>query len=604
MTSTPRDLETSNRSADGRLRSHVLASVPTHSRRDLIRATAVVAAAAGLGTPPAGIRAQPSSRMGQTVRAQNAAEVTIPFIPFGQVISLDPHRAPNWGPFWVLMPHVWAGLLAFDENGAVEADLAESVEPNDAGDVWTATLRPDLAFASGNPVTAQSFVDSWLRALDPLQPAPMSSFMEKVSGYAAYIAGESSEIGFRVVDDQTIEIALSEPDSSFPAALATFGWAAIDLTVLGDPDIADPLLSGAGAGLWQFTEFVDGDHIAMEPNPNSVRPASPAISRVTWAILEGPTATQDALERYRDDEFAVADITGSLFADASSDGTLATELVTIESQASTMAIGMDFNQAPFDDVRVRQAIAAAIDRETWATETWAGEFVPATSIVPPVVTITADYEPATAIAFDPHQASSLLADAGIDPETNMPDIVYYQPATDSPVQIDRHATLLAQVESATGLVIRHDVTLTADQIAALQADNGGRQFDIVWWWTATDTPALLQTVGHSSSPYMAGWFNWSPDLEGVNEGDAAQASAQFDDLILAANGTVDQAQRNDAFARAESLLLENAVYVPLGHWVQRYVQKPWLQGTRQGPWSGGIPVRFDADVTIGELPTG
>jgi ABC-type transport system substrate-binding protein len=56
--------------------------------------------------------------------------------------------------------------------------------------------------------------------------------------------------------------------------------------------------------------------------------------------------------------------------------------------------------------------------------------------------------------------------------------------------------------------------------------------------------------------------------------------------------------RNDAYRSAEQLLLDNAVLIPLGHWVQRYVQKPWLQGTRQGPWSGNIPVRFDRDVVI------
>src|SRR5690606_14005479 len=114
-------------------------------------------------------------------------EVALPFNPFGQAVSLDPHRAPNWGPFWTLLPHVWAGLLAFDENGAVIADLAESVEPNETADVWTARIRPDLRFASGNPITADSFLASWLRALDPVRPAPMATFMQRVAGYDDYL---------------------------------------------------------------------------------------------------------------------------------------------------------------------------------------------------------------------------------------------------------------------------------------------------------------------------------------------------------------------------------------------------------------------------------
>ncbi|MDQ3444017.1 MAG: hypothetical protein M3490_10460, partial [Chloroflexota bacterium] len=150
----------------------------------------------------------------------------------------------------------------------------------------------------------------------------------------------------------------------------------------------------------------------------------------------------------------------------------------------------------------------------------------------------------------------------------------------------------------SGLVIRHDATLTADQIAAVQGDNGGRQFDIVWWWTVTDTAALVETIGSPGSPYMVGWFNWSPELEGVEEQSPGNAAAEFEEHITVANGTTDQNARNDAHRQAEQLVLDNVVYVPLGHWVQRYLQKPWLQGTRQGPWSGRIPVRFDADVVV------
>jgi ABC-type transport system substrate-binding protein len=158
------------------------------------------------------------------------------------------------------------------------------------------------------------------------------------------------------------------------------------------------------------------------------------------------------------------------------------------------------------------------------------------------------------------------------------------------------------IEQNSGLVIRHDTTLTADQILALQADNGGRQFDIVWWWTVTDTAALLQTAGQSTSPYMSGWFNWSPDLETADDQDPGAASSQFDELVSTANLSTEADARNDAFRQAEQLLLDNAVYVPLGHWVQRFVQKPWLQGTRQGAWSGRIPVRLDADVTVQGRP--
>lgn len=585
-----------------RLTRNVTSSIPLHSRRDVMRTGAVIAAATALTGGAAAITSAsaqaPTMRFTAQADIETDVEITIPFNPFGLPVALDPHRAPNWGPFWVLLPHVWSGLLAFDELGAVVPDLAEAVVPNDTADVWTATLKPDLSFASGNPVTAQSFVDSWLRALDPQLPAPMASFMELVQGFDAYIAGESDEIGFAAINETTIEITLSEPFSSFPASLATFVWATVDLTVIDDPDEAEPLLAGAGAGLWQFTELVDGERIVMTPNDNSTAPPSPSVSRVVWQILDGPGADSLALDLYNSDAVVSIDVPASLMASVAGDDVLAPELVTIESHSSTMAIGMDFNQEPFGDLRVRQAVVASIDREAWANEIWSGEFVPATGLVPPIVTLTSGYEGAEGPSFDPSAASALLAEAGIDPEANMPDLVYYQPASDSPDQIERHATLLDMISANSGLVVRHDATLTADQIAALQGDNGGRQFDIVWWWTVTDTAALVETIGSSDSSYMAGWFNWSPELEGVEDQSPGEAAAEFEEHITVANASTDQDARNDAHRHAEQLLLDNVVYVPLGHWVQRYLQKPWLQGTRQGPWSGRIPVRFDADVVV------
>jgi len=459
-----------------RFARNVASSAPRQSRRDLLRSGAVISAATALGGG-AGVSSAsaqaPTRRFSAQDDIETDVEITLPFNPFGLPVTLDPHRAPNWGPLWVLLPNVWSGLLAFDELGAVIPDLAEAVIPNETANVWTATLKPDLAFASGNAVTAQSFVDSWLRALDPQLPAPMASFMELVKGFDAYIAGESDEIGFAAIDESTIEITLAEAFSSFPASLATFVWAAVDLSVIDDPEVAEPLLAGAGAGLWQFTEFVDGDQIVMTPNENSSTPPSPSVSRVVWQILDGPGADSIALDLYNSDTLVSIDVPATLMASVQGDDTLAPDLVTIESQSSTMAIGMDFSQEPFGDLRVRRAVAAAIDREAWANEIWSGEFVAASGVVPPVVALTSGYEGAEGPSFEPDAASALLVEAGIDAEANMPDIVYYQPASDSPDYIERHAALLDMISENSGLAIRHDATLTADQIAAVQGDTGG-----------------------------------------------------------------------------------------------------------------------------------
>ena len=97
---------------------------------------------------------------------------------------------------------------------------------------------------------------------------------------------------------------------------------------------------------------------------------------------------------------------------------------------------------------------------------------------------------------------------------------------------------------------------------------------------------------------MAGWFNWNPDLEESGDYDPGEAAEDFASFTADADVELDEDKRDDLYNRPEELLLQNAVYVPLGTWTQMYVQKPWLQGTRQGAWTGRLPVLFDQDVVV------
>ena len=112
-------------------------------------------------------------------------------------------------------------------------------------------------------------------------------------------------------------------------------------------------------------------------------------------------------------------------------------------------------------------------------------------------------------------------------------------------------------------------------------------------WPLTNSPSGLAEIGLPDSTAMAGWFNWSPNLE---DQDAAQAAEQFTTLIGEALASLDATERQQKLAQAEELLVQQAVYVPLGHWTQAWVQSPGLTGTRQGAFTGYVPVAFDEGV--------
>lgn len=580
----------------------VKASMIPCSRRDFMRVSAVLAGAAASGIH--GVSAARSSQTsGSTPQdVETDVQLTLPFNPYGQPVTVDPHRTVNWGPFWVMMPYAWSGLLRFDENGAVELDLAESIEPNEDGSVWTATLKDGIAYANGDPIVADHFITSWQRALDRMRLSPMAQFMSNVAGYDDVIAGNGGQLAVKATDERTLEITLSAPVSHFPASLATFVWAVMNPAYI-DPDEGDePDLATASAGPWKITLFDETSQIVMEPNEHHWDSRSPSISSLVWAVLPGGDTDQAALNLFEQGELAVADLPSSLSTTVQQDEALASNIVEIEDHSSTLAISMDFHQPPFDDVRVRRAIAGSIDRETWANDIQEGAYVPANSFTPPVLKTIANYDTPTDPKVDKNNVQELLNDAEIDPENMETIITYFQPATDSIEQMDRTQKLLEMIEDATDIEILHDTSLTNEQITALRQDNGGLQFDIVQWWLASNTPSILELVASQESDFNAGWINWEPGLEDTGEFSPGEDATTFNDLVTEADAELDEAARNDLYSQAEELLLENAVYIPLGHWVQRFLQQPWLQGTRQGPWSGGIPIRIDKDVIVSGQP--
>lgn len=569
------------------------------TRRDVLRWSAIVAGAAATAGATAG-RGSAAAR-GVNVQDQPTeqdAEIAVPFDAFGQPVTLDPHRSVDYGGFWVMFPNVWNGLLRYDELGRVIEDLAESYAVSDDGLVYTFKIRPDATYANGRQVIAADFVSSWQRALDPASPSPMATFMQHVAGYQQWLDEEqNAALGFNAVDDSTVEVTLSQPASFFPSYMASFVWSVVDPQVLEEAGDDEFVLRDAGTGPWRFTEFAPDQQFVMERNEGHYAGTSPSIAKMTWPILTGPSAAADALERYRSDEVVSADVPLSLKQTVEDDVVLSPELNRIEPSGHVRSLAMDFAQPPFDDVRVRRAFALAIDRDRFS-ELYEGTWTPTLSFTPPVVAELSEYQPPEGLAFDADEASRLLEEAGYPNGEGLAEIIYYHPSGDSAAELDRVRGFLQMFTDTLGVEITLDDTKTLEQITDLQGDNGGRQFDLMWWQTVTDTPHLLAEVFHSTSPYMEGAFNWNSDIEASGDFDPGADSTAFDDLVTRADIERDQQTRNDLYRQAEELVLKNAVYVPIANWVPMYLQKPWLSGTKQGPWTGRLPVRFDKDVVV------
>ena len=584
------------------LRRTLRASTLRPTRRDVMRWSAIAGGAvattslASLSASAAPLAMLPAWQEGDF---EQNAEIVVPFDAYGQAVTLDPHRSADYGGFWVMFPNVWGGLLRYDELGRVQLDLAESGTISDDSLTYTFTLKPDLRYASGNPVLAGHFIESWNRALDPANLSPMAGFMQHVSGYQEHVAGQAgATLGFDAPDDRTVSITLSQPYSYFLSFLASFVWSVVDPQIMAEAGPENFVLNGAGTGPWEFTAYDLDVQFVMEPNPNYYGGPSPSITRIVWPILTGPAAAREALDRYIADEVVSADVPLSLKADVEADPALAQELRRIDQfPATTRSLAFDFRQPPFDDVRVRRAFGLAFDRDRYA-EIYEGTWVPTSSFAPPVLTELAGYQPPEGLAFNPDEARALLEQAGFPNGEGLPEVVYYHPAGDVAAELERVQAVLQIFEVNLGVTVTLDDTRTLQQISDLRADQGGLQFDIIWWQNVAETPYLISQVFHPESPYMRGVFNWAADLPAVGDFNPGADAQAFIDLMAQADVSQDQAARNDLYRQGEELVLRNAVYVPIANWVPMFLQKPYLQGTRQGPWTGRFPVLFDPSVVV------
>lgn len=576
------------------------AATPNPTRRDLFRWSAIIAGA--VATANAGIISAAPARspnaLLQDAPIVEGAEITVPFDAFGQSITLDPHRSADYGGFWVMYPNVWGGFLRYDELGRLQLDLAEKVVRSQDGLRYTLTIREGARYASGNAVLADHFISSWTRALDPANLSPMVAFMEPLLGFADWIAGvEGAELGFRAEDDRTVVVELSEPLTYFPSFMASFVWAVVDPQAIADYGEANFVLNGAGTGPWQFTEYQQDTQFVMEPNPEYFDARSPSLTKIIWPVFDGPEAARSALDLYINENAASADIPLSLLSDVEEDAALAGELTRLDTaQATIRSLAMDFRQPPFDDVRVRRAFGLAFDRDRYS-QIYGGTWTPAVVFTPPVVNELSGYEPPEGFPFDPQQARDLLAEAGYPEGQGLPEITYYLASGESDAEVERVGQVLQIFEENLGVSIVLNNGRSQDEINELIAEAGGLQFGIMWWQTVTDTPFLMSDVFRPDSPFMLGVFNWAGDLEPIG-GDPGAAAEEFSRLIADANIELDNTTRNDLYRQAEALVLENAVYVPIANWVPMFVQKPWLQGARQGPWTGRLPALFDKDVVV------
>jgi peptide/nickel transport system substrate-binding protein len=469
---------------------------------------------------------------------------------------LDPPRTGSWVTTRVTR-QMYEGLIDEDlSKGSDEVPipplrpgLAESWEVSDDGLTYTFHMRPDVTFHDGTEVDAEAAAFNIRRMWDKT----FELYDAKSAAQSAFVWQHLTSV--ETPDPMTLELTMAQPFSAFPRLLTQGGYNTIisptALKKYGNDEIAD---HPTGTGPFKFVDRVRGQRITLERNDDYWGEKA-KLARVIFRPLPDASTRAAALRAGEVDMIA-----------APSPDSLA-NLREAGFQVSEGApphlwfLSLNVAEGPTADVRVRQAINLAINREGLVTDLLKDTAVPALSVLPPANSAAVPDE--EAYRYDPDEAKRLLAEAGF---------------------ADGFSTVLTTSTSGSGQIIPVEM---AEYIQADLADVGIeaeiRSSEWISYLTtynqgmAPDV-SMAQMSWGMSSPYWLNILNSSSLIAPNGPNVAGYSSPELDALMQEAATALDDDAADELWKKAVVMAQEARAIAPIVNDKAPYVLSPDVKG--------------------------
>lgn len=470
-------------------------------------------------------------------------------VALGAPQTLDPAAAGDAGSAAVI-GQVFEGLTTVDSGLVVRPTLAESWRFSDGGRTAVFTLREDLTFSDGSPLTAADVKRSWMRVLDPRAPSPLASLLDEVQGAAEYTRGRGTPdtVGIEA-DGRTLTIHFTRPSTDFAAVTAS-------------PTLAVVPRLGTGPGAFSpGPSFVaSGGYIPISASPTAITlrandrywAGKPAIDTVEVVTSFGAGSPTEEFQRGSVDLTPVDSIDSPWIAWDRELGPALRE----GSSLSVEYLGFDTAKPPFDDVRVRRAFAEAVDWNRIVALGSGGRDVPATGMIPPAIPdrSSRDFMP----TFDAAKARALLAQAGHAGGLGLPPITL---VTNGNRYADAIAAQLRENLDISIAVETMDFNEYFDRLAT----DPPPMWTVDWVADYPDRTAILRLLLGSDQKNNFG--RWS--------------SSAFDAALTEGSSATDPTAAAAAFDRAEGIVRDEAPVVPLAYTTSYWLSRDGLLGAAE-----------------------
>jgi oligopeptide transport system substrate-binding protein len=465
-----------------------------------------------------------------------------------------------------IMMALFEGLTALDEQTTQPVPgAAERWEVSTDGLAWTFHLRAELKWSNGEPLTADDFVQSWRRALDPKLAAENAWYFYAVKNAEAYNSGrltDAGAVGFTASDDRTLVIRLERPTPYLPALVSLPSWFPINPRVVAKFDGMTRRGSAwtrpgnlVGNGPFVLSEWTPNGRIAAVRNPHYWDAAHTQLREIVFFPIENP----DTEERnFRAGQLHVTFFLplGKIAAWREHDPAQ----LRLDPQAQINFLRFNVTRPPLNDVRVRRALSLAVDRGTLARTVLQGSRVPAQAMTPPG---TGGYTARASVPADFAAARQLLVDAGFPGGRGLPGI-------EMQCRNDEIGPKLAEAMQAIWQrELGVHVTLAPlEQKTWIQNQQTLNYSVSLAAWTA-DYPDPVTFLGLFTADSAYNWTGWK--------------NPEYDRLLGEASAMLDPHQRYEIFQAAEKHLLEQAPVSPVHLGAQTYLIHPAVHGWVPAP---------------------
>jgi peptide/nickel transport system substrate-binding protein len=463
--------------------------------------------------------------------------------------GLDPAQETD-GESALVLVNVYDTLVQYRLGSATEIEpaLATSWEPSPDRRAMTFTLREGVRFHDGRPCDAEAVVASFERQRDP-------GHRFRMDGSYPYWQSMFQSVARTVaVDPRTVRFEFSEPAPPFFLhLLAMFSASVVSPGALerGSSFVAR---NPVGTGAFRFVSW-ESNEITLEAN-REWWGGRPKLSRLAFVVDPEPRTAYVKLETgtvHGVDNVDAQDV-------ARARGNAAVTVHEVPGM-NVCYLAMNNDVAPFDDVRVRRAVALAIDRERIVSSAYDGLAVAARTLVPPTIDGHVSLPPR---ARDVEEARRLLKEAGKAGTS----VTLSFPSNPRPY-MPRPQVVAMQVREDL-LAAGFDVVLRKEEWAPYlkRLANGEHEMGLIGWSAdVADADNFLYVLLDKDSA-----------KKGESNNYAFYRSEAFHEVVLAARRTYDPEERRRLYERAQRIADEDAPLVPLVHTPQLAATRATVRG--------------------------